>query len=217
VGAEEQRKAAEIAIQYFNLSLKYALLGSNPMVLLFMGAVGTGKSTLARSLSKKLGIEHFSSDYIRKTMAGLDPEKRTPASERDALYSNEMSDKNYNRLFEKAVGQFAKGKSVILDATFSRREKRGMFIKKMKQREMPFLFIETRAPEAIVKSRLQGREGGAKIVSDARLEDFEKLKEHYDTPDELNEEWLVPVSTDQPLEKTLAQLYEALVKRNIGG
>jgi predicted GTPase len=39
----------------FQLALRYALLGSRPVVLICMGRVGTGKSTLANHLGEGTG------------------------------------------------------------------------------------------------------------------------------------------------------------------
>src|SRR5699024_8636239 len=81
VPREEQTGSADLASRYFDLSLRYALTGSEKTVLIFMGRIGTGKSTLSGMLSEELNMDRFSSDHLRKRSMGLPPGERTPRSE----------------------------------------------------------------------------------------------------------------------------------------
>lgn len=212
----DREKAAQTASRYFDLSLRYALLGSHPMVMIFMGGVGTGKTTLADHCAKKLNIDRFSSDRIRKSLAGLPIDNRTPADRREKLYTKAMSEQTYRMLQDKMKQYLGKGKSVILDATFSSKVAREKLITRLRDLEVHYLFIETVAPDTIVKERLEQRSRQSKVVSDARLEDFELLKSRYNSPKEIDNENLVTVQTDRPLEDTINELYLALADRNIG-
>src|SRR5438132_2490565 len=62
---EHEKQAA----RYFRLALQYAVCGSEPFVLVVMGRVGTGKTTVAKELGSELDWPVFSSDHIRKTLA----------------------------------------------------------------------------------------------------------------------------------------------------
>lgn len=215
VPQEDRQRARQTAKRYFDLSLRYALLGSKPAAIIFMGKVGTGKSTLARHTHKKLSIEYFSTDEIRKKLAGLPLEKRTPSSKRDMLYSAEMSEKTYRQLFNKAESNIRAGKSVILDGTFSSSSSRKKLVKKLQPLNIQLLFIEAQASENVIKQRLKDRETQNDVVSDARIEDYDKLDRRYEPPEELETKQLVEVNTDSDLENTIEQLYRALAKRNI--
>src|SRR5437867_11001338 len=59
------------ATRYFRLALQYAVSGSEPLVLVIMGRVGTGKTTVAKQLASELDWSVFSSDEIRKRLGGL--------------------------------------------------------------------------------------------------------------------------------------------------
>ena len=215
VPQSDREKAAQTASRYFDLSLRYALLGSKPIVLIFMGGVGTGKTTLAKHFEQKFTIERFSSDRIRKSMAGVPLQKRTPAKQRNQLYTKSMSEQTYQRLLEKMEACIQEGKSVILDATFSNRAAREELVGEFKELDIRFLFIETQAPEQVIKSRLKQRNEQDDVVSDARLEDFEILNSRYDPPSEIADEQLITVQTDQQVEQTIRTLYFALADRNI--
>src|SRR5436190_760917 len=78
---------AQAAARYFRLALRYAVSGSEPFLLAVIGRVGTGKSTVARALGNELSWPVFSSDQIRKTLAGVPLTKRPPAQKRAEVYS----------------------------------------------------------------------------------------------------------------------------------
>jgi predicted kinase len=104
---------------------------------------------------------------------------------------------------------------VILDATFSNRAAREELVGEFKELDIRFLFIETQAPEQVIKTRLKQRNEQDDVVSDARLEDFEILNSRYDPPSEIADEQLITVQTDQQVEQTIRTLYFALADRNI--
>ena len=180
-----------------------------------MGGVGTGKTTLAEHFEQKFNIDRFSSDRIRKSKAGLALQKRTPAEQRDQLYSSLMSERTYQTLIERMEECIGEGESAILDATFSNRTSRTKLVKRFGEMGVNYLYIEAKAPEEVVKSRLKQRDHEDEVVSDARLEDFETLKERYTPPSEIGDANLISVETDQPVEQTINTLYFELADRNI--
>src|SRR5438094_3487100 len=62
---------AEQPAPYFRLALRYTIASSEPLVIVVIGRVGTGKSTIANRLAGELDWPVFSSDQIRKTLAGV--------------------------------------------------------------------------------------------------------------------------------------------------
>jgi uncharacterized protein len=212
---KKKKQLQKKATDYFHLSLRYALLGSPPIILIFMGRIGTGKSTLAEHLAKTLHIDHFSSDRIRKILAGLPLYKRPDSSAREKLYSAEMSQKTYRQLFKKINTHLGYGKSAILDATFSLRSQRKEFVNHLKSIQADYLFIEAQASDETILARLKTRETEKDSVSDARPEDFEKLTGKYESPEEVPERHLISVSTKTHLPETLENLYKILVDHHL--
>lgn len=212
VEAEDRKKARKKAISYFGLALRYALLGSRPRVLIFMGRVGTGKSTLAEHLSETLGMDVYSSDRIRKRLAGQPLKERTPASKREELYAPEMSERTYDELYKWMRNYSEQGKSIILDATFNTRKARRDLVEHVKRSNSNYLFIEARATDETVKARLREREKKEGVISDARLEDYFMLDKRYKEPDEIGAPNFVDIHTNTPLNETLKQLYKKMVE-----
>lgn len=212
VEEDDREEAKHIASVYFNLALRYALIGTHPVVLICMGRIGTGKSTLARSLGDVLDTEVYSSDKIRKELADLPLEERPPDDIRKKIYSANMSRKTYGKIFGKATETVQNGKSVILDATFSTTKGRQNLIKELEEIGAEYLFIEAVASDDTIKSRLKERDDN-QTISDARLEDFEMLTDRYDEPDEIGTDKLVSVDTGKEFSETIEELYRKLVDR----
>jgi hypothetical protein len=63
-----------------------------------------------------------------------------------------------------------------------------------------------------IKQRLQARETGSNVVSDARLEDFEMLTGLYEPPREWAERDLIRVCTTAPPQETLTGALKALAQ-----
>ena len=86
---------------YFKLALRYAVAGSKPMVVVAMGRIASGKSTLARMLGRELDWEVFSSDMLRKTLARIPLHRRVVnAKKKQQLYAERMTEKTYHALLE---------------------------------------------------------------------------------------------------------------------
>lgn len=212
---EERREAIQLARRYFGLALRYALLGSHPVVLVCMGGVGTGKTTIARHLSDRLNVRHFSSDRIRKGRAGQPLTERTPEAERKELYTPARSDEVYEVLGEEALKAVRQGESILLDATYGRRERRMQLIYKLQTSGVSVVFMETVASNETILERLQQREHQPEIISDARAEDLDLLNGNYEAPDELESDRLIRINTEQALSETIGLLYTKLVDWNM--
>jgi hypothetical protein len=192
---------AKRATRYFHLALRYAVVGSEPLVLVVMGGIATGKSTLAKQLACELDWPVFSSDEIRKTLAGLPLNVRTPPKLRDKLYSERMTDQTYEKLLQNGLAALAIDNGVVLDATFSSRRQREQLRKECARAAIRLRIIELQAHPEVIRRRLKARERTIGEVSDARLEDFEKLTADYEAPSEVAE--LIRVSMADSVSDTV--------------
>ena len=206
----EQIKSRMQAENYFRLALNYAVHGSEPIVLIVMGRVASGKSTLARALGCELGCEVLSSDRTRKELAGVPLYVRGGPAARSWLYSEAMTKRTYKTLLRHARSRIGQGVSVILDATFSRRHHRDELRCLLERMGATYCFIEAQAPEEIVRRRLREREVDSREVSDARLENLDMLNRSYEVPWELQSNNLVTVASNRAPEETIAETLKAL-------
>ena len=209
---EERQASVNRASRYFWLALQYAVSGSLPLVLVVMGRIASGKSTLAHALGAELGWEVYSSDCLRKKMAGFPLYERSSAAARRRLYSAAMTEKTYDRLLATAEAQLAKGHSVILDATFACREHRELLAERLGKRGIAWRVLEAQASNAAVKRRLRVREAKPDEISDARLEDFDMLTRLYEPPVELPAGQCGKVRTSGPLDQTVTKALQSLAR-----
>ena len=77
-----------------------------PILIVIFGLPGTGKTTFATLLSNQLGIKHFNTDIIRSL------------SGKSQQYDEENKAFIYDEMLSLTRLEFEKGKSVIVDATF---------------------------------------------------------------------------------------------------
>jgi aminoglycoside phosphotransferase family enzyme/predicted kinase len=203
------------ARNYFKLALSYAVAGSKPLVVVVMGRIASGKSTLARMLGRELDWPVFSSDVLRKTLG------RVPlgggevnARKREQLYAERMTEKTYQALLTNAIRHARKRDSVILDATYSRRSHRDQLRERLRRAGVAFCFVETRTSNQIIRRRLKERTGETAQASDARIEDFPKLSKLYAPPKELPRLELAVIRTSKVRpEATMTNILKALAAR----
>lgn len=183
---DERAMSANVARGYFQLALQYAVCGSNPLALVFMGRVASGKSTLAAAISSELGWRVISSDELRKTRAGVPLHERGDAESRRALYAPAMTERTYGMMIREARESLKSGHGVILDATFSKRGHRDRLRDELGDSNVKWIVAEV--DDTTATERLRQREDRDDVVSDARSEDRDFLNAGFETPDELPKE-----------------------------
>jgi hypothetical protein len=212
VPENEKERSRNDAIRLYRLSLEYAISGSQPMVIIIMGRIGTGKSTVAERLSQSLGWQVLRSDLIRKQLAGVPPTSRPDESGRKKLYSSEMTEKTYKELMQGAIENARHGKSSLIDATYAGAKRRGKLRNSLESERIRFCFVELTASDDVVKKRLLERERSSNSISDARLEDFNHLSAGYHSPDALEMADHIVVDTDESLESILSAILKGIMR-----
>ena len=199
---------AQRARRYFHLALRYATTGSEPLVLVVMGRVATGKTSVAKQLARELDWPVFCSDQIRKTLAGMPLTVRTPPELRDKVYSNQMTEQTYHKLVEKGLTAVTVHSGVVLDATFSSRKRRDWLRDQCARAGVRLQFVELEADHQEIAKRLKARDRSEAEQSDARLEDLEKLSAAYEPPNELSA--LIRVSSNDGVSKSVSAVLSDL-------
>jgi len=211
---EKPEQHEKLAARYFRLALRYAVAGSEPLVLVIMGRIGTGKTTVARELGHELDWPVFSSDEIRKTLAGIPLKKRTPQKRRGEVYSPQMTQQTYRKLVEDGLDALKKYCGVILDATFATRALRQFLRDECRKANVRLQIVEVNAGLATIQSRLKARDQSAAEISDARLEDLEKLSATYKPPSELAPNH-IQISANNSVAETVKALLLQLAEKQV--
>ena len=204
VPASERQQSRENAIRYSQFALRYATLGSVPAVILVGGRIGSGKSTLARQLTQLLGAEYLSSDVVRKEQASIPQYERTAPEKRAYLYAATQKDSVYESLLGTALKAVRQGRICLVDATFGQLTNRTMFTAALTSQGIPYYFLETQASELTTRLRLKQREHQPQVVSDARLNDFDRLNRAYQEPAEIPQKQFMAIRTETSLDDGLS-------------
>lgn len=195
--------ARQSARRHFRLARGYlSRRGLSPVLVAFSGLMGAGKSTLARELSFELGLELLSSDLLRKELAGLSKTAHCQEGYNQGIYSLEFTRDTYREMFRRAEDALAGGRSVIMDASFSRRADRFAAAALARRLGVRFCLFHTECPEEVSRERLEVREAAGRDVSDGRWELFSRQKNDFEPLLPQQENW-EEIDTSQPVEGSL--------------
>lgn len=160
-------EGTEQAQSYLDAASTYAT-PTLPRLVAVGGFSGTGKSTLARALAPMLGPApgalHLRSDVERKRLLDVPEQERLPPE----TYTQEMSDRVYARLLDKARLALRAGHAVVLDAVYSKPQERQAVETLASELGVPFQGLWLTAAPDILDARVTARRGDASDA-DARV------------------------------------------------
>jgi len=164
------------------------------MLVLVCGLPGTGKSTVAERIAKRLPARLLRTDVVRKE---LFPEPTYAAEESAAVY---------DELLDRAREAIDAGDHVVLDATFRRRHLRERAAEVAADAEIEFRLARVTCEESVVRERIHTRQAEEDDESDADFAIYTKLKDEFEP---IEREDHVVIDNSGSLEATLAAVDEA--------
>jgi predicted kinase len=156
---------------------------AQPRVVLVGGLPGTGKSTLAAGLQQVTGWPVVSSDHVRRAPPTEVAARVHPAG--GPLYSAERVDDNYRTVVAEGRAQIRMGRTVILDATWSRGVWRAAAAAMAVSVEADLMSLCCVSDDRVAADRLRGRlsavrEGRATTESEATPEVSAELRSRWE-------------------------------------
>ena len=124
-----------------------------------------------------------------------------------------MSEQTYKELLRQGLIALEKQRGVVLDATFSKRTYREFLRQECEKSKVHLQVIELDTNRDQIEKRLRARDRSAGEISDARLEDLEKLTAAYEPPSELAHHLIKTSANDSVLETVKAALFQLSEKR----
>lgn len=191
-----REESAGTARQYLRLAVVSAIEEDGPWWLIFCGLPASGKSSIAESLVKasRGAWPVFSSDRIRKELAGISPTETLPGKFYEAAFSR----RTYEEVRTRAAAATNGSRVVILDANFRGREERTLALAAAKAAGARFAILHIETDEAIVIERLACRADNPACESDADRAVYEELKSAFEVPGADEADLLLPVSGNVP-------------------
>lgn len=165
------RTVRALSRAHFRMASRYARDFAPPRLVVVGGLIGTGKSTLARSLAQALGAAWLRTDEIRLA------EFAAPRSGfGEGRYAPRVSAQVYQRLIRRAEASVRRGHSVVCDGTFSLAEGREALRAVARRHRASFHFFECTVPRAVALRRIAKRYADKSDISEARPEHYDRLR-----------------------------------------
>lgn len=193
-----KEEAATTAAHYYKLAWQYTKPRNGGLILM-SGLSGSGKSTVARQLARRLNAIHIRSDAVRKHLGGIELTERGG----DELYTEQMTQQTYDRLLGLGIMLASKGFKVILDAKYDRTSLRMEAIAQAEFHEIPLQILHCTAPIQVLRDRLASRTND---IADATADLLETQQAAAESFTEMERSYVKTLDTSQPLEEQLAKI-----------
>lgn len=204
----KRRASRLLAMRYFHLAAAYEL---PPSLILCCGLPASGKSWLAQRVAQPFNAVLLASDVRRKILAGAPREARPGEAYGEGLYGEERKQETYRSLLEMAREGLGHGRTVVVDATFARREWRDLFARAARELGRACFVLHLSVSEATALERLAERAGDAHARSEADAQVYRRAREEFEEPAEVPHDRLVSLRGDAPVEDSVARFVDAAI------
>ena len=207
-GAEKE-EALRDAREYFHLAEYYVNYFKKPFnPIVFMGLSGSGKSAIARDFSPNWMI--MKSDEVRKAMSGVKKDEHRYVEFKEGIYSDSLTRDVYCALVENAVEMVRRGKRVVVDATFLKKNQRRNFYETCIEKGLNPFFVHCFAGEEVLRERIEKRIKEGADISDAHIGILERQIKDMEEPVELPYYRVLRLNTEEKLHNINSALKEFL-------
>jgi len=150
-------------------------------LVVIMGLMGVGKTTVAEALSRVRGWPVLHSDAVRKELAGLTPTTPAVHAFGQGIYTGDFSRRTYQEMRRRAQELFKGGAAgVILDASYKSAMERELVRELAREAKAGAAFIWCYCSKEVVRARLLARQGDSRAISDGRLELLDRQIEDFE-------------------------------------
>lgn len=119
----------------------------NHYLLATTGLSASGKTCVSAAMANELGLIRLRSDVERKRLHGLAPLESSRSPTGGNLYTEEATEKTYQRLAELAGQVLAAGFPVIVDAASLKEKERSLLASVAEAQGVPFALIHCERPK----------------------------------------------------------------------
>jgi aminoglycoside phosphotransferase family enzyme/predicted kinase len=203
VDAVVRKIADDQARRYFQLSLSSGRHScGEPMLVAVGGESGSGKSTTSQYLGGKLAAAIIEADRTRRFMLRIEPTQTLHENASVGAYAPIITERVYAEMLRRAGVVIDSGRPAIVDASFGSQQFRQAARTLAASRNVPFYFVECRAPLDIRRTRLEARAKGEN-VSDGRLGILPEFSARFEAVTELPARGHIELDTSRPIDYNL--------------
>jgi aminoglycoside phosphotransferase family enzyme/predicted kinase len=164
---QTQRNLVEQLDRYWQLALQTSGASGSGALLLTQGVSGSGKSHLANQLCQRHGWIHLRSDVERRRLFGRWGSEVNSPRQGDA-YSPALTAEIYGEILPvAATAAVQAGETVVVDATFLKKQQRARFLRLARQLQVPCLILVCPITPELAQSRIEARNATNKDPSEA--------------------------------------------------
>lgn len=175
--ANQQNRILKIIGTYQKIAEAALNKAIPPVAFIVAGAMGSGKTTLARALKQELGAAHWESDQIRLEVFGKSQEATAYGQ---GHYTPAARLSVYERLRDHMMGSLAAGMNVIVDASFSHPDYVRIMLEPLLREGRPYVILLCECSDEEAMSRIQKRLQAGSSPSEARPDLYQQQKKKGD-------------------------------------
>jgi aminoglycoside phosphotransferase family enzyme/predicted kinase len=184
IGNRQRAKARVSAEKHVALAKRLLDEPGSADLVVLCGSVGSGKSTVARSLGRSGAGVPIASDRVRKALAQIPLTAHEIVETDTGLYDPENTESVYRALLGRAERVVSSGRSAVLDASFARRIHRDRARQWAAERGLRSRLIEVRCRPETALARLKKRSALGTDPSDAGPDFLSTSLARFETPTE---------------------------------
>ena len=211
-------QARAAALASYEAYLRYArrcMALPAPALIITHGLSGSGKTAVSQALLEGSGAVRVRSDVERKRLRHLPGHARSGSGIDSGIYSEAATRETYEELARLARLILESGHTAIMDAAFLQRWQRDLLRRTASAVDVPFVIVDCRAGEVVLRQRLARREQAGSDASEATVEVLERQRASADPLDGDELTCCVAIDTERaPPVETLLRLNEAIRRRS---
>ncbi len=165
---------------YLQLAIVYTHQSETRLIICY-GLSGSGKTTVSQLILETIAGIRIRSDVERKRMQGIAPVKNSTSGINNGLYSADMSQQTYQRLYDLAKQIIESGYTVIVDATFLKKKQRQSFQTLAQEKRISYHIVYCHANYETMCKRIIKRQQSGHDASEANLDVLDQQVRHQES------------------------------------
>ncbi|MGB5708898.1 MAG: AAA family ATPase [Arenicellales bacterium] len=179
-------------------------------LIITCGFSGSGKTWISNHLVERATVIRVRSDVVRKQMHGLGLAESSESGIDSGIYTRSATQDVYQELGRLVDLILDAGYSVVVDASFLRKEHRDKFAALAEKHAVMFTILHIDAPYDVLASRIDARQQSGSDASEAGMAVVDNQRLYYDSLDSMESEHAVKIDSTLN-QKQILSLLEPLV------